>query len=147
MNTHTFENILVFAGITLTIVFLRWIFRLHKQSKEYDAIHKQLMESLGKEAELKKEFTAKYVRLAEYKERLDKKKQRIQKQRVDIQTIANEKTVGFPWLAEAYADYFYLQDLEIAEHLENKSHPAVKSAERIREVATKRRIVERGRAK
>src|SRR5437667_6572988 len=50
---------------------------------------------------------------------------------------------GFPWLAHVYADYFRLNDLAMASHLEQKSHPARKAAEHAREVAEKRRIAEK----
>ncbi len=60
-----------------------------------------------------------------------------------IELLAKEKSAGFPWLAHAYADYFRLQDLATASHLEQKSHPARKAAEHVREVAEKRRVAER----
>src|SRR2546430_6869273 len=50
---------------------------------------------------------------------------------------------GFPWLAHVYADYFRLNDLAMASHLEQKSHPARKAAEHAREVAEKIRIAEK----
>jgi hypothetical protein len=60
-----------------------------------------------------------------------------------IKIIAEEKSLGFPWLAQAYADYFYLQDLKNATNLESKSHPARKAAENIREIALQRREAEK----
>lgn len=56
-----------------------------------------------------------------------------------INTLAKEKSQGFPWLAQAYADYFYLKDLNRARYLEHKSHPAKKAAEHIKEIAAERR--------
>lgn len=60
-----------------------------------------------------------------------------------INTLAEEKSQGFPWLAQAYADYFHLRDLEKANYLEKKSHPAFKTAEVVRETASERRIAEK----
>lgn len=60
-----------------------------------------------------------------------------------IETLAKEKSAGFPWLAQAYSDYFRLKDLATASHLEQKSHPARKAAEHVRAVAEKRRIAEK----
>lgn len=60
-----------------------------------------------------------------------------------INALAKEKSQGFPWLAQAYADYFHLQDLQRANYLEHKSHPAKKAAEHIREIAGKRKTAER----
>lgn len=61
-----------------------------------------------------------------------------------IKNLAEEKSQGFPWLSQAYADYFYLQDLKLADYLETKPHPALETANEIRrEIASKRRIAER----
>lgn len=68
---------------------------------------------------------------------------KIQEDREALEIIAKEKSQGFPWLAEAYSDYFYLQDLKSANYLEHKSHPALKAAEQVREMASQRRISEK----
>jgi len=67
----------------------------------------------------------------------------LEEKRQDINKIINEKTQGFPWLAEAIADYFLLKSQKMADHLVSKSHPAVKGAERVREEAQKRRFAEK----
>ncbi len=59
-----------------------------------------------------------------------------------IPQLAKEKSQGFPWLAKAYADYFYLQDLKVAESLEHKPRPARRAAWTVREIAAKRRTAE-----
>lgn len=64
-------------------------------------------------------------------------------QRQHLEVLAGQKSQGFPWLADAYGEYFYLCDLEIADYLQNKKHPAHKSAEVVRTVASQRRITER----
>lgn len=61
----------------------------------------------------------------------------------DVQLLAKQKSTGFPWLADAYADYFRLQELKIAEDLERKARPARKAAEEIRATAQRRRQAER----
>ena len=60
----------------------------------------------------------------------------------EMETIAEEKSQGFPWLAKAFADYHYFQKLKEANYLEHKSHPAPVSAERVREIAKERRVIE-----
>jgi len=74
---------------------------------------------------------------------LDKDKEQLARDKDAISQLAKEKSQGFPWLAKAYADYFYLQDLKRAGYLKSKSHPAVRAAEHVREVASQRRIAER----
>ena len=51
-----------------------------------------------------------------------------------LRKIYEEKSKGFPWLAEAIADYYRYVDFEIADYIENKSHPAYKKAENVREI-------------
>ncbi|TET32023.1 MAG: hypothetical protein E3J72_20895 [Planctomycetota bacterium] len=69
------------------------------------------------------------------------KKFKSDKEAIDI--LTKEKSQGFPWLAEAYAEYFYLQDLKTAKHLRNKKHPAPKAAENVREIGRERRKAEK----
>ncbi|MBE2283576.1 MAG: restriction endonuclease [Prosthecobacter sp.] len=61
----------------------------------------------------------------------------------DVQLLAKQKSTGFPWLADAYADYFKLQELKIAEDLERKARPARKAAEEVRAASQRRRQAER----
>lgn len=61
----------------------------------------------------------------------------------EVHLLAEQKSQGFPWLAEAYAEYFQLELMKKAEALEHKKHPAPKSAERVRDIARARRVVER----
>jgi len=75
-------------------------------------------------------------------ERLVEREKKIKADREAIETLVREKSKGFPWLAKAFADYFYLQRLKEADYLEHKSHPAPVSAQRVREIARERRIIE-----
>jgi len=57
--------------------------------------------------------------------------------------LAEEKSEGFPWLAQTYAEYFERTQLKFAGWLERKKWPAPKSAETVREIARARRAIER----
>jgi hypothetical protein len=59
-----------------------------------------------------------------------------------ILILAKEKCQGFPWLADAYAAFFEMEQDKLAEWLEQKKHPARRAANIIREIATARRTVE-----
>lgn len=61
----------------------------------------------------------------------------------DINKIVEEKTVGFPWLADAIAQYKELREIRIAEYLEQKLRPAIASAARVRDIAKDKRILEK----
>jgi hypothetical protein len=56
-----------------------------------------------------------------------------------IRTLIAEKTVGFPWLAEAISQYYEFRDLQIAEFLETKLQPGVSAAQRVRDLAREKR--------
>lgn len=81
---------------------------------------------------------------------LEKKRQNemweehVQEIKEELNIIAAEKAIGFPWLANAFAEYFYLVDLKRADYLASKSHPAKSTAEQIRkEISIERRAAER----
>jgi hypothetical protein len=84
--------------------------------------------------------------IAEEKAELESYRRQIQREleenRVAMTRLAEEKSQGFPWLAKAYSDFFYLLDLRLAQSLEVKVHPAVKAAEQVREIAAKRKSAE-----
>lgn len=58
-------------------------------------------------------------------------------------TLVQEKTRGFPWLAHAYSEYQMLEDMRLAELLEQKPHPAKLAAQEVREQSRLRRAAQR----
>ena len=66
-------------------------------------------------------------------------KEEIQQDLDDIEKIAKQKSMGFPWLADAYAEYFSLKDLQKEKYLENKKHPALTAAETVREIKNEKK--------
>jgi len=56
-----------------------------------------------------------------------------------LDKLLAEKTKGFPWLAEAWADYEQLHVLREADYLQHKPHPAISAAEQVREHSSLRR--------
>lgn len=74
---------------------------------------------------------------------IDLAKSQLAEAREAIIQLANEKSHGFPWLAQAYDNYFRLRDLEITDYLETKPHPAPKAAEEHRQIASERREAEK----
>lgn len=58
-----------------------------------------------------------------------------------LNKIVEEKTKGFPWLSDAFAQYYEYLDLKVADFLDNKLRPAASSADRVREIANEKRIL------
>ena len=64
---------------------------------------------------------------------------KIKREKEEIYKIAKQKSMGFPWLADAYADYFALKDGEIEEYLKSKKHPAYTAAENVKQIKQEKR--------
>jgi len=60
--------------------------------------------------------------------------EQVKKEREDIDRMVKQKSMGFPWLAEAFADYYTLIDTQRESYLVRKSHPAYSAAEVVREI-------------
>ena len=60
-----------------------------------------------------------------------------------LEKIVSEKSLGFPWLANAIAEFYQFLDLEIARELKTKKHPAVKSSEAVKKVALEKKELEK----
>jgi hypothetical protein len=56
-----------------------------------------------------------------------------------LNKLIKEKSKGFPWLAKAISEFYSYPDLEIGKYLEQKKHPAYKSAEAVREVSKEKK--------
>jgi len=120
---------LAILGILFFFGFIDWVLELNKKAKEYDQVKPRLDKLDDEEEKLK-------IDKIKWKTELAKRKKAIEQ-------IAKEKSKGFPWLAKAYADYFYLVDKGIADYMIRKAHPAWKSAEKVREIAKAKREIER----
>ena len=74
---------------------------------------------------------------------LNSEKEKFAKEKKDtyehIEKITSQRSMGFPWLAEAYADYFALRDGKLADYLTHKRHPAYTAAEAVREIKKEKR--------
>jgi uncharacterized membrane-anchored protein YhcB (DUF1043 family) len=122
-------ELLIVIGIIGGIAFIGWL-----SNKVSD-----LRERAKKYVELK----ARVGSLDTYKAQLESKQAELKAREEAVANLVKEKTEGFPWLAQAYADYLQLEDLRRARYLEYKSHPARKAAEQVREVASQRRVAEK----
>lgn len=122
------EGLLVVIGIILAITFVGWVLSNWSKAKKYN--------------ELKPRLDSLETQEADFKDRQIGWQKKVQYDIEAINTLAKEKSEGFPWLAQAYADYSYLQKLWEADYLAQKSHPARVSAERVRNIARERRIIE-----
>ncbi|MDD2680752.1 MAG: restriction endonuclease [Patescibacteria group bacterium] len=111
MGDYSWLIIIVF--IVSCISFVSWAREQHLNSKKYLEL-KPRLDNLDKSVA---EFNA-----------------QSKKEREDIDKMVKQKSMGFPWLAEAFADYYSLADSQREDYLKRKSHPAYTSAEVVREI-------------
>ena len=119
------EGWAIILGIIFLFLFLQWLFNTHSKAKKYD------------------QLSPIHRKLEIYSRELESRNHEVENKQKSKETLASEKTQGFPWLAEAYADYYYLRDLEKADYLQRKPHPALKAAEAHRQIAKERREAEK----
>lgn len=84
-----------------------------------------------------------YEELRSLLDKTNKNLKEIQELEHDVNELIKEKTIGFPWLADAIAQYYEFRDLKISEFLEQKLRPAISSADRVREIAREKRILQK----
>lgn len=121
--------------IIVAIVFASWVAQNWSRAKKYD----ELKPKLDNLDNYKRALEAKETDLSNRQKEWEEK---VQSDIAAINTLAEEKSEGFPWLAKAYADYFHLQELKRASYLEHKAYPALTAAEHVRDIASERRKAE-----
>lgn len=118
------------------MTIISWISQTISNSKKYSEL-KPKLDNLGysiKEHELKVEKDKEDLKLE-----VNLWNEKVEKDKEEIQKIAKQKSMGFPWLAEAYADYFALKDGELEKYLRYKKHPAYTASENVRIIKNEKR--------
>ena len=130
------EFILILIGLSIIWGVISWTIKTISNSKKYLELKPQFdrLEEVRKAHESKVEKDK-----DELSSRLKKWEEKVENDKKEIIKIAKQKSMGFPWLAEAYADYFTLKDGEIEKYLKNKSHPAYTAAENVKIIKNEKR--------
>ncbi|MDD5644273.1 MAG: restriction endonuclease [bacterium] len=133
-----FGWILVVVSVFVLWSIISWIITTLSNSKKYIELKPKLdnLENSIREHEtqVKKDKEELVLKIKLWNEQ-------VQKDKDEIQKIANQKSMGFPWLAEAYAEYFSLKDLKREEYLKYKKHPAYTTAETVKEIKNEKRAL------
>jgi hypothetical protein len=77
------------------------------------------------------------------KEELSKKELDLEIRTKAFEKLFKEKTIGFPWLADAYADFEHFFEIETANYLRSKKHGAIKASELVSELSKEKNILKR----
>jgi len=117
---------IVFLVIIFSIIgFASWVHKIYEDSEKYKKL-KPRLDSL------------------DYLERQHEANVKIQEERLgaekeSIDLIVRQKSMAFPWLVEAFADFYSLVDEQKEKYLINKSHPAYSSAEIVKGIKQEKR--------
>jgi biopolymer transport protein ExbB/TolQ len=109
VENHYFMWLLVIIGIVLFLALIGWIVDITDKVGAYNRLKPRLDD------------------LDSYKQKLDGKENKllsdkrkweevVAQQKNEIEQLTKEKSEGFPWLAKAFADYFYLKNLSTARY-------------------------------
>ncbi len=116
---------LIIIAICSLIGFIIWVTEQHSRAKKY--------------LELKPRLDNLDTLISNHNKDVEKHKNDIKREREDIDLMVKQKSMGFPWLAEAFAEYYQLLDKQRQDYLFNKSHPAYSSAEVVKEIKKEKR--------
>lgn len=130
--------LLVIVGISVIWGIIAWIVETISNSRKYlelkpelDNLRNSIEEHESKVEEDRKNWISK-AELWNHE---------IKKDKEEIKKIAAQKSMGFPWLAEVFAEYFSLRDSKFEKYLNTKKHPAYTTAEIVREVKNEKKML------
>jgi len=138
--------ILFIIGV-VAIWIISWIIETILNSRKYLELKPKLNNlehSIGKhELKIRKDSREWKLKIREnrkkWKVKVEKWNEKIESDNAEINKIAKQKSMGFPWLAEAYADYFALKDEKIEKYLRYKKYPARTAAENLKIIKQEKR--------
>jgi len=93
---------------------------------------KQLEEKIENYLQLEKRIIAYGNNL---KEEIHRKEVDLEIKEKAFEKLFREKTIGFPWLADAYADFEQYYEIEATNYLRTKKHRAIKASEVVSELS------------
>jgi hypothetical protein len=132
----------IFGPIVL-IIFYSWFSDKLEKAKQYDEKKSESDRLARSVSQLKNEKEAMRKDVERLATQFEKEKDALKKEREALETLFKEKTKGFPWLADAHAEYQRLQDSKEVRYLQTKSHPAPAKADKLRQVSSERRKAEK----
>jgi len=138
-TSSALEALSFFAGIyaiPVLLLLLMFIAAIFLKARRYDELIKEI-------GSLKAFEERSLSQIKQLNAGLEQRHEKLNQREQALVTMAREKTAGFPWFANAYADFLHLQDLQVAEEMVNKSRPAYSSAEKVKEAAKRRREAEK----
>lgn len=109
---------------------------IHDTKTEANSMRKDFNDLSHKNDYLKKLADAKREELNSLEEKINKTQNKINEIKSDtkqhLTKLTENNTIGYPWLAELYADIAYIEEIKIANYLATKQRPALGTAAEIK---------------
>jgi len=132
------------------VIILFYFISIVEKAKKYDALDAKFRDlkwleerEASEKARVDRELKQREKIWEEKKEReqllLERRRQ---KDREAAERLFKQKSMGLPWLAEAYGQYVTLEDDWAEQALRTKKRPAIKAADEVREAKRRRRASE-----
>ncbi len=100
--------------------------------KFFSRLGKQLEEKIENYLQIEKRIVAYGNSL---KEEISRKELGLEIREKAFEKLFKEKTLGFPWLADAFAEFEHYYEIEAANYLRTKKHSAIKASELVSELS------------
>lgn len=75
-------------------------------------------------------------------EKLDSREKELERAKTELCDMLTTAQITTPFLAKQFSDFMYVNDLLDADYLETKSRPAFTAAEKVREIAKQKRVLQ-----
>lgn len=75
-------------------------------------------------------------------EKLDSREKELERAKTELCDMLTTAQITTPFLAKQFSDFMYVNDLLDADYLETKSRPAFTAAEKVREIAKQKRLLQ-----
>lgn len=74
--------------------------------------------------------------------KLDSREKELERAKTELCDMLTTAQITTPFLAKQFSDFMYINDLLDADYLENKPRPAFTAAEKVREIAKQKRVLQ-----
>lgn len=137
--------IIVIISIYVAWSVIYWIVETIYNSNKYNELKikfDNLEDNIKeREIELENDRSRLNAKIDEFNNEINLQNLKVKKDEEEINKMVAQKSMGFPWLADAFADYFALKDLKVEEYLVTKNHPAFTTAQIVREIKNEKKVL------
>lgn len=136
-------GLIYFIGFILAIWLLSTIFSWHQDSKKLKTYIRQQGEISTQRTALLQQSSDFIAEKNRTQKQLDDVRSELDLRTEGLKKLASQKSIGSPYLAEAWSDFLKIRDDTVEAMLKYKKHPAAAASQTVREYAGERRAAVR----